>query len=292
MNMSQYRPAHIVAEEYRKSKDKHHSLKNPNQQSHVGVRVPMTTRAAQAQAYENSLLQGDGFKHPYLKKASKKLVAVDPNWRFAAMNEDNSRPPPRMTETLPLGGAGLHLNLQEPNDGSPGAYTDARRSILLADHASPFIAAPQEAATAQRSPEPSPPSRTSTTNGRANSIVHSPTGSAEKPALTRRRDDPDDAAAAEPENASSEKPAALAIPGSPASVAKRFQNKTQTQFSRQKPSRVITVIATTTQPQSSSPNYFPNQVRPLEIDDSKLLVVQQMNLSQREVELKSPTGSH
>jgi len=159
------------------------------------------------------------------------------------MNEDNSRPPPRMTETLPLGGAGLHLNLQEPNDGSPGAYTDARRSILLA---SPFIAAPQEATTAQRSPEPSPPSRTSTTNGRANSIVHSPTGSAPKPALTRRRDDPDDAAAAEPENASSEKPMALPSPGSPASVAKRFQNKTQTQFSRQKPSRVITVIATTT----------------------------------------------
>jgi hypothetical protein len=56
MNMSQYRPAHIVAEKYRKSKDKHHSLKNPNQQSHVGVRVPMSTRAMQAQAYENSLL--------------------------------------------------------------------------------------------------------------------------------------------------------------------------------------------------------------------------------------------
>tara|TARA_B110000285_G_C15003889_1_gene552816 strand:+ start:528 stop:959 length:432 start_codon:yes stop_codon:yes gene_type:complete len=45
MNMSQYRPAHIVAEKYRNSKDKHHKLKNPNQQSHGGFRVPMSTRA-------------------------------------------------------------------------------------------------------------------------------------------------------------------------------------------------------------------------------------------------------
>jgi hypothetical protein len=45
-------------------------------------------------------------------------------------------------------------------------------------------------------------------------------GSAEKPALTRRRVDPDDATAAEPENGSSEKPVALSIPGSPSSATK------------------------------------------------------------------------
>lgn len=108
MNISQYRPAHIVAEKYRKSKDKHHSLKNPNQQNLGGHRVPMSTRAMQSQVQESSLLHGDGFMHAYLKKGGKRLVGYDTNQRFAAMSNDNtltpynSRPPIRMTETLPL----------------------------------------------------------------------------------------------------------------------------------------------------------------------------------------------
>jgi len=139
-----------------------------------------------------------------------------------------------MTETLPIGAIALDLNLQEQNDGGPDATLshDARRSILLA---SPFIAAPKEATAPRRSLEHnelhSPHSRTSTTNGRANSIVRSTIESAGKPgALIRLRDDPDGTATAEPENASSGRPMALSLPqtlpGSPTSITKQRQNKT------------------------------------------------------------------